>query len=56
MDNIEIEELDDLKCGHFFHRECVGEYIELKINEKNFPILCPSLECKKEIPPEDFKE
>ncbi len=37
------------KCSHVFHEECMKEYLQAKIDEKGFPIICPELECKNEI-------
>ena len=40
-ENIVVDDLDDLKCGHFFHKECISPYLEMKITEKDIPIKCP---------------
>lgn len=52
---IEIKDLNPLDCGHFYHEECLEQYLTLKITEKDFPLVCPDLECKKEINPSDLK-
>jgi hypothetical protein len=36
-------------CKHFYHKECLLGYFKEKIINKNFPIECPNVKCKKEI-------
>jgi len=44
-----------LSCGDQFCRECLSQFFETMINSKSFPILCPNLPCRKEIPDHDFR-
>ncbi len=37
------------RCGHIFHPECIGHYLEVQVNERKFPVQCPQPECKMEI-------
>ena len=39
--NMEIEDIERLRCQHFFHRECLSTWMEIK---KSCPI-CRSKEC-----------
>lgn len=45
-----------LSCGHTFHKTCFRKYVEIKVTSKNFPIMCPTEECKKEVSTEDIQE
>jgi hypothetical protein len=47
--------LNPLDCGHAFHGECLEEYLNGKIFEKSFPLICPEEECKALIHPTDLK-
>lgn len=35
LEQIQINELDPLECGHMFHRHCISEYIKMKIKDKH---------------------
>ena len=44
---IEINELLPLyTCGHVFHSACIKQYIEMKVKDRAYPILCPDTTCK----------
>eukprot|EP01119_Soliformovum_irregulare_P015496 TRINITY_DN4362_c0_g2_i3.p1 TRINITY_DN4362_c0_g2~~TRINITY_DN4362_c0_g2_i3.p1 ORF type:complete len:493 (+),score=104.76 TRINITY_DN4362_c0_g2_i3:122-1480(+) len=50
LEDIDIDFFQCLsKCKHEFCRDCLQTYVNIKIDERDFPILCPSLQCKKEI-------
>lgn len=56
LTDIEINpDLNPLECGHFFHPECLAQFFEGKILEKSFPLICPEVECKKDVHPSDLK-
>lgn len=40
LDNIEGKDLKVVRCGHFFHKECIGEWLKRKNS-------CPN--CRKKI-------
>lgn len=45
-----------LECCHSYHRECLTGYFNAKISEKQLPLVCPNLKCKKEVQYSDLKE
>ncbi|XP_014483372.1 PREDICTED: E3 ubiquitin-protein ligase RNF14-like [Dinoponera quadriceps] len=42
-------------CGHVYCKNCIKEYIRVKITENNEIILCPTFECKCRIDVNDIK-
>jgi len=54
LEDVDIDFMHCLQCEHQFCRECLQGYFKSKITSKNFPILCPSLDCKKEIQAQDM--
>ncbi|KAG9412455.1 hypothetical protein AC1031_015365 [Aphanomyces cochlioides] len=40
-----------LRCGHFYCVGCLNGWVESKVNERNVPIICASLDCKREVRP-----
>ena len=36
-------------CKHFFHKECLQEYFHMRINEKDFPMVCAMDGCGSQI-------
>lgn len=48
------EEIVPLDCAHFFHRQCLSPYIKLKVEEMNFPIVCPEHKCGQKIPHQEM--
>jgi len=54
LDDIKIDFIQNLSCGDEFCRECLTQFFDERINSKSFPILCPNLPCRKEIPETDF--
>ena len=43
-------------CEHIYHDTCLAEFVKMKIDERKFPIVCPSEDCKKELTKTDMKE
>jgi hypothetical protein len=43
-------------CEHIYHKDCLKNYIESRIAEAKFPILCPDPNCGIEISDRDLKE
>jgi len=43
-------------CGDLFHLGCISTHIKTQINDRQFPIMCPLPECKKEIHMVDITE
>eukprot|EP00696_Hemimastix_kukwesjijk_P000210 gnl/Hemi2/10295_TR3550_c0_g1_i1.p1 gnl/Hemi2/10295_TR3550_c0_g1~~gnl/Hemi2/10295_TR3550_c0_g1_i1.p1 ORF type:complete len:453 (-),score=-22.62 gnl/Hemi2/10295_TR3550_c0_g1_i1:133-1491(-) len=43
-------------CGHSFHKACIEEYVQVKMNENKFPILCPEEHCKAELTNSDLEK
>jgi hypothetical protein len=41
-------------CDHVFHEDCLKEYLEMKINNKDAVILCPDAKCKVPMVMEDL--
>ena len=57
MEQIAASEINPLDhCGHMFHSSCISRYFELRINESQFPIICPLDDCKLEVSMLDLKE
>ena len=47
MDGIVHDDMYPLnQCGYIFHYHCISHYVELKIKDRSFPIVCPNLKCK----------
>ena len=42
-------------CDDIYHVECVKEHIATQIEAADFPITCPSHECRKELSASDIK-
>lgn len=38
-----------IKCNHIFHSECIYKYLEVEIESRKSPILCPIEYCREEI-------
>jgi len=49
LENVEVYLMVTLTCGDQFCKECLSQYFEIMITSKSIPILCPSLNCRKEI-------
>ena len=50
FDSVTITSNTRLKlCQHFFHTKCLQEYLQVRINEKNFPIVCALDGCTSQI-------
>jgi hypothetical protein len=41
-------------CDHVFHEDCLKEYLEMKIQNKDDVILCPDAKCKIPMVVEDM--
>ncbi|XP_039308043.1 E3 ubiquitin-protein ligase RNF14 isoform X1 [Solenopsis invicta] len=42
-------------CGHIYCRGCMEQHTRIKINEYNNDILCPTIDCKRKMSPNDIK-
>ncbi|KAL4485372.1 hypothetical protein ABPG72_008548 [Tetrahymena utriculariae] len=45
-----------LYCDHIFHKSCLAQHFTLQVNEKKFPLNCPSSSCILPVQQQDLKE
>lgn len=52
MDEKSLKEMfKGLRCTYSFSMECMGQYVESKIKEKEQTVTCPDLKCKSVLEP-----
>jgi ariadne-1 len=57
MDPIPKAELLPLEnCGDVLHKACMAQYLNVLINDRKFPLVCPLPECRREINVTDITE
>ena len=43
-------------CKHNFHQDCLRQGYLVDIENSKFPLLCPEVDCKKEVSVTDLKK
>jgi hypothetical protein len=54
LEELDFEFFQSLLCGHEFCRECLSDYLNLKISEKAIPIPCPFNGCTANVSESDL--
>lgn len=49
LESIDVDFLQVLGCGHEFCRDCLATYFQTNIEDKSFPLTCPSVDCRKDV-------
>ncbi|KAH3758651.1 IBR domain protein [Pelomyxa schiedti] len=55
LDDVDVDEMHTLSCGHSYCRQCLARYFQELINSKQLPISCPDPSCKREILEKDIE-
>ncbi|CAD8127706.1 unnamed protein product [Paramecium sonneborni] len=56
LEVIELAEMATLQCFHIYHQKCLNQYCTTQIEARQFPLICPTVECKKNMIYSDLTE
>ncbi|CAD8113728.1 unnamed protein product [Paramecium primaurelia] len=56
LEVIPFIEMATLQCSHIYHQKCLNQYCVTQIQARQFPLCCPTIECKKPMIYSDLTE